>query len=432
MERVAKNSIIKTVALIFALLFFATSLLIKTDKAKAQTSGIEITLRFGNYALNYEDKILLEPDFTITSEFHERRINAPYEEKVECVTKSLAEGASPKSAMLYTFPLFDDTVRRFLSKVNATAQDATITFRPYNKPMFTIKREQVGYKVNEEKLYFDVYSSLRKSRKVVVEVQADELQPNITAEQLKKYTHLRSSFSTDYGHSNENRKHNIRLALSRINGTAVDDGGEFSFNKTVGKRTESNGFAEAKIILDGEYVDGTGGGVCQASTTVYNCALLADMKITSARAHSLPPSYIQPSFDAMVNSGTSDLKFTNESGGPIFIRAYGTDEKAVVEIYGEKLPYKIKRESKVISKTAVPKDKTIVDIDDKYDTAMLEDGQTKRVSYGVAGLSSEGYLSYYDGSVLIDRKLIRKDTYRPVQGIIAQKPYMSEIERSKN
>ena len=190
----------------------------------------------------------------------------------------------------------------------------------------------------------------------------------------------------------------------------------------MGKRSAANGFQEAKIILEGEYVEGVGGGVCQASTTVYNCALLADMKITSVRNHSLAPSYIAPSFDAMVNSGSSDMKFVNESDGPIFIRSYGDDTTAHVEIYGLKMPYKIVKESKVVSRSAVPEDKMFTDTENKYVSEDMLSGETKRVSYGAAGLSSEGYLCYYKDGKLFDRKLIRKDVYRSVQGLVAVKP----------
>ena len=309
-----------------------------------------------------------------------------------------------------------------MSAVNCEPVDATITFKPYARPMFYITREHIGYFVNEQRLYYDIYNALRKSPCAGVKVSAEELVPKVTAEELKSYTALRASFTTDYSHSGENRKHNIRLALSKINGKTLKKGEEFSFNKTVGKRSAANGFQEAKIILEGEYVEGVGGGVCQASTTVYNCALLADMKITSVRNHSLAPSYIAPSFDAMVNSGSSDMKFVNESDGPIFIRSYGDDTTAHVEIYGLKMPYKIVKESKVVSRSAVPEDKMFTDTENKYVSEDMLSGETKRVSYGAAGLSSEGYLCYYKDGKLFDRKLIRKDVYRSVQGLVAVKP----------
>lgn len=95
--------------------------------------------------------------------------------------------------------------------------------------------------------------------------------------------------------------HNIALAAEKINGCILADGEEFSFNGRVGARTESNGFLSAPIILEGDFVEGVGGGVCQASTTVYNAALLAGMEITEQHPHSLRVGYVEPSFDAMVS-----------------------------------------------------------------------------------------------------------------------------------
>ncbi len=388
----------------------------------AEETPVTISMEFSGISALYEDKPLTAPDHTVTAEFHERRINAPYREKLECVEENLKKGSSPKAAVLYCFPLLEKTVDKVIADVNRDAVNASISFKPYERPMFYITRETVGYSVNEQRLYYDIYNALRKSPSAKVRIAADELKPSVTAEELKEYTQLRASFKTDYSSSGENRKHNIRLALSKINGRRLDDGKEFSFNTAVGKRSAANGFQEAKIIVGGEYVNGTGGGVCQASTTLYNCALLADMSVTCVRNHSLPPSYVPPSFDAMVNSGSSDLKFTNNSGGPVFIRAYGTDTTAVVEIYGLKLPYKIVKESKVISRSAVPDDKIITDTECKYVTEDMLPGESKRVSYGSAGLTSEGYLAYYKDGKLIERKLIRKDVYRSVQGVVAVKP----------
>ena len=237
---------------------------------------------------------------------------------------------------------------------------------------------------------------------------------------------MRARFTTDYSQSNDNRKSNIKLALKKINGTVLGSGEEFSFNKKVGRRTAANGFKEAKIIVGGEYVEGFGGGVCQASTTLYNCAVRADLSITQARNHSLVSSYVSPSFDAMVNSGSSDLRFVNGGDEPVFLRCYGTDTTAVVEIYGTALPYKISTESVVVSRSEPPADLEVVDKDGKYIKEPMRPGEKLRVSYGHGAVKSEGYLLYYDFSgKLLERKLIRKDSYSSSQGIIAVAP---EIE----
>ena len=150
---------------------------------------------------------------------------------------------------------------------------------------------------------------------------------------------LRSKFFTSYPSSTEERKSNIKLAAKSLDYAFVDVGGEFSFNQTVGARTEKRGYKTAKIIVGGEFVDGVGGGVCQVSTTLYNAVLLAGLKVTEFHAHSLPVSYVAPSFDAMVNSGSADLKFINNTHNPVYIRAFADDATLTIEIYGEPMNF---------------------------------------------------------------------------------------------
>ena len=131
---------------------------------------------------------------------------------------------------------------------------------------------------------------------------------------------LRATFSTDYSKSSAERKHNVGLAAKSLDNVFVDAGGEFSFNKTVGERTYKRGYKSAKIIVNGEFTEGVGGGVCQVSTTLYNAALLAGLEISEVNQHSVAVSYVAPSFDAMVNSGSADLRFINRTHNPVIIR----------------------------------------------------------------------------------------------------------------
>lgn len=385
-------------------------------------NDVSICLRFGSESVSFLQGEIAAPDYTIKEELSLRRIGAPREEVVRLIEENLRRGYTAKESVLYCFPRLKEVVGEFVSRVNKDAKDAEIVFRPYNSPMFTIRREAEGYSVNEERLYYDIYAGLRRTDNIVVDVAAIKKAPSVTAEELCEYTHKRASFSTGYSASGENRKHNIRLALSKINGKRIENGDEFSFNAVVGKRTTERGFQEAKIIVGGDYADGVGGGVCQASTTVYNCALLAGMTVTSVAPHSLPPSYVQPSLDAMVNSGSSDLKFKNDTGGPVFIKAYGTDSTAIVEIYGKKPDCTYGLESKIVSRGEVPADRVVEDYENKYVTPEMQSGQTIRVSYGNACVSSEGYLTKKINGKIVERRLIRRDVYKARSGIVAVKP----------
>ncbi len=393
------------------------------DKRTDAAGRASIDFLYGGKTYKYFDEIIDAPDHLIAETIFNRKINAPLADKLRLSERCLGAGATYKDALSYTFPLLYKTVDALKLDVDCAPVDSTIKFEPEARPMFTISKEKNGFELIEERLYQEIYYSLRRNAQVKITVIPKILHPSVTALDNIRATSLRSRFSTDYSCSIDERKHNIKLALSKINGAVLMPGEEFSFNKTVGRRTERNGFKTAKIIVKGEYVDGLGGGVCQASTTLYNGAIRADLEITQVRSHSLTSSYVPASFDAMVNSGSSDLKFKNNSLSPVFIRAFGTESYAQVEFYGAALPYRISTESVIISKTDAPPDSEVVDTAYKYVTPDAIPGSKLRVQYSHGGVKSEGYLIYtnFAGKV-IEKRLIRKDSYNPCSGIIAIAP----------
>ena len=171
----------------------------------------------------------------------------------------------------------------------------------------------------------------------------------------------RAKFSTDYSTSSDERKHNVELAAKALDKTFIDVGGEFSFNATVGERSERRGYKNAKIIKEGEFADGVGGGVCQVSTTLYNALLLADIKITEFHPHSLAVSYVLPSFDAMVSYGYADLKAKNNTKNPIIIYTETDGNKITVKICGQPLNVTVIRKSVITGEIPIPKDVTLID-----------------------------------------------------------------------
>ncbi|MBP5466563.1 MAG: VanW family protein [Clostridia bacterium] len=228
---------------------------------------------------------------------------------------------------------------------------------------------------------------------------------------------LRAEFSTDYGKSSEERKHNIRLAAKSLNDTLIDVNGEFSFNRRVGARTEKRGYKTAKIIVNGEFTEGVGGGVCQVSTTLYNAALLAGLKITEAHAHSLAVSYVKPSFDAMVNAGSADLRFINKTHNPVVINTFADGKTLTVRIYGEPMREKYERKS-VVKKEIEPEYSVIKDSAREYPD--LFSGERKVIKNGKKGIVSEGYLVKKVNGKVVSQTLIRRDRYSKTDGVIVE------------
>ena len=152
----------------------------------------------------------------------------------------------------------------------------------------------------------------------------------VTAEYLESmmYKHLLGAMTTKYNNSGENRCSNVRLATSKVNGTVIFPGEEFSFNETVGARTEEAGFLMAPAYVGYDDIqEELGGGVCQVSTGIYASALYAFLEITAHTCHVYPPNYIQLGTDATVTipSGGGreiDLKFKNNKAFPLKIVGY--------------------------------------------------------------------------------------------------------------
>lgn len=152
----------------------------------------------------------------------------------------------------------------------------------------------------------------------------------VTRETLESrmYHDLLGAVTTKYNNSGENRRSNVRLAASKIDGTVIWPGEEFSFNDVVGKRTAEAGFLLAPAYAGYDDIkEEIGGGVCQVSTGVYASALFAFLEITSHTCHVYPPNYIQLGTDATVTipeggGRTIDLRFRNSKTFPVKIVSY--------------------------------------------------------------------------------------------------------------
>ena len=144
-----------------------------------------------------------------------------------------------------------------------------------------------------------------------------------------------SSFSTDLAPRSPEQRHNIIRAASRIDGITIKPGQEFSFNDTVGLCGVAQGYERAPTIIDREIRPAWGGGVCQVSSTLYNAALLANLKITRRHAHSRTVRSVPPGRDATTAFGIADLCFVNTTSSPIRISARASETRLVMSILGQ-------------------------------------------------------------------------------------------------
>lgn len=325
-------------------------------------------------------------------------------------------GLSKKEQVIYLFPELEQVLNKLKSLLEKDYVDDEI-FVIKNSCEIYIKKGEAGKFLNEIELFEDLKNQIKTGKKQIkinlkIEDFKDDKNQNIMRE--------KSCFSTNFETSSMARKNNIQVALEAFDGISLEDGEILSFNEVTGVRNESAGYKLAKIISGGTFVEGFGGGVCQVSTTLYNACLLAGLEILEVHNHSLPVSYIEPSFDAMVNTGSSDLVIRNNSGSKLIFTTSSKGDMCRVKIFGKPNDFKITRFSEKTKIIPAEKEEVITDPKQAEEFGVCA-GTEKRISYAKDGFSSNGYLNYYDKKGrLVETKKIRSNTYNPTRGIIVK------------
>ena len=221
-----------------------------------------------------------------------------------------------------------------------------------------------------------------------------------------------STFSTNYDPGYTSRVNNLRLAASKINGKILKPGEIFSFNEVVGKRTVEAGYTNAPIFVNGQVEDGTGGGICQISSTLYNAALLANLKIVDRRNHNYTTSYLKAGRDATVVYGAIDFKFQNTRKYPIKIEAAVSGGVATFTIYG------VKEENEYTVKIIPVQTATIGKTTQYIDDPTLAVGSEVVKQVGTSGCKVTTYKEVYLNGTFVSKEVLSNDTYKAMARIV--------------
>lgn len=233
---------------------------------------------------------------------------------------------------------------------------------------------------------------------------AQEVQSVLFRDQLSKYSspHV----------ANSNRTYNLSLACQAINGTVINAGETFSFNKVVGERTSAKGYRAATVYVGTESKEETGGGICQVASTIYDAALYAEMEITSREEHTFFVTYVPGGLDATVYWGSLDFSFRNNTEYPIRINASVSGGYVNISIDGTKTnDHVVKLSSTQLSSTPYS---TVY----KNDSSKPTGYQQETVS-PYTGYTYEAYQYIYDGNGnLLDTVYLGKSTYQKRDRVI--------------
>ncbi len=272
--------------------------------------------------------------------------------------------------------------------------------------------DAIGHKVDVAKTLADITATLNTKIPFELPLTVTELQPSITAHDLDGINGVIASYSTQFSPEDKNRSQNIAIAAKNINGVIVRRGEVFSFNTLVGPRLAQNGYKIAPVFINGKLVPDWGGGVCQVSSTLYNAALLADMKIEERTPHFRPPAYVPLGQDATVADNYLDFKFRNSSAHNIYILSDVSGDQISIHILGQ-LHANPPEIQIVAADKKVWEPNTIVKQDPN-----LELGKEVVEVEGQKGFQVSTYRVKFASGREIGRELLATDEYQPEDRVV--------------
>lgn len=324
----------------------------------------------------------------------------------------------------------DGVLEQIRELVYRAPSDARLlSFNPENSYPFTFQEEIEGRVLDTEPLKERIYQMVSTLESGDVEIVPDTIAPTVTVEDLKANLTMRASVYTPISTSStENRTNNIKRCFQSISGYILEPGSKFSFNSVVGRRTTANGFYEAIEYAYGSEVMGVGGGSCQASTTLYQAAVVAGLEIIDREPHSDAVSYAKYGEDATVyweGNRKIDLVFRNNTDSPLyFVAAVQSDPSnrkrfvARVTIYGESLGENVRYElaSKTVEVLKAPEEPEYVkDTKQRYVTYTDQEYVARKAKDGYV---VESYRMKYVNGELVEQIVLATDTYKAKSKLI--------------
>ena len=315
----------------------------------------------------------------------------------------------------------DAILSQIKEQVTREPTDAYVAyFYPDLPDPFIIQNEIYGSTLDTDALKQQVLAMAGEGKSGDIEVTPVPVNPKVTAADIRRQVTLLCRVTTPVSStSTYDRTSNIRTALSRVNGQKVDPGKKFSFNSVTLARKLDNGYKYAIEYQTGMEVMGIGGGVCQASTTVYLAALQSGMEILNRTSHSDPVSYTTFGQDATVVYGRLDLVFRNPYDSPVYITAHVNEVKknkfeTEVCIYGPTLGDGVYYTLNTITveTTEAPLNPTYQQ-DTAHTYVTYKDEEPYLVRKARDGFVNETYLQRWENGVVVSEKFVSRDTCKP-------------------
>lgn len=326
--------------------------------------------------------------------------------------------------MRYTTLSYDmSAINQILTQIKGEVDRAPVSANKYYDetkwPPYSYSDDTPGQELDITGLNEQIMSMVDTLQSGVVDLAPTPVEAPVTRAYLESQIVKLATYETTIGNtSTEGRFANIKLGTEKFNHLIIKSGESVSFNKVTGKRVASNGYQQALELAYGEYVMGWGGGICQVSSTLYNCVVNAGLEVRERTQHSLPSNYVEKGLDATVQDGRLDFVFKNTTSSDIFIESEyykkGAYYRCKFTIWGRPDPngYSYKLVSEVVDTIDIPEVKIKPDEDMQY---VVYDDETYVASKGEQGYIVDVYRVTMDRSGLeVAREKVYTDTYKAV------------------
>lgn len=305
-----------------------------------------------------------------------------------------------------------EKIDAFADKVDCDPENATIKAFNSSTGTFTYTEGKNGLKVDRDKLLEQVLTALKENKETKIEAPVEEIAFEKSESDVAGHIQKLGTFST-YSTNTAAGNHNMSLALASINGSVVQPGDTFSFNTATGDTTNGSlGYQQAGAIVGGKSTLQYGGGICQASTTLYGAVARSGLEIVTRYNHTWPSTYVDIGQDATVDYPALDFVFRNNTEYPIYISAGMSGTQLTVTLYGYKPDTwdKISVYSQQTGTIAQPATEYVQD-------SSLAAGTFELYRQGNAGRTATASRVYYKDGQVVKTESLPSSTYRALSTI---------------
>lgn len=233
---------------------------------------------------------------------------------------------------LYNENKLSEKIQNISDSINVDMKNAKVYISDSGN--ISVSSATIGKELDIASTKESIYDAIKNKDYKSIDLKVNIKEPKISTEAVKSVNTLLAEFSTKFSTKDSNRVTNVVLSAKATSDVLLMPGEEFSYNNLTGKRTTSNGYKDAPVIINGKLEQDVGGGVCQVSSTLFNSVLYSGLDVTSRRNHSLKSSYVSIGRDAMVSDGGSDFRFKNPYSHPVYIKNTVSNGVITSKIYG--------------------------------------------------------------------------------------------------